>query len=247
MRNTILIAAALVMATTVASSAANLAMKAPIAPASAWSWTGLYVGGNIGGGVATSQFGDPCFFCSSTTPTGGFFTGGGQIGYNYQFGSGLVGVEADVNGNSDFKSGVIGGDDNPSLRVRSNIDVSGTIRARGGVVVGNAMIYATGGLAWADIKQTGTEFCNGSSCQLSDTANFSGTKWGGVVGAGVEFALSPNLIVGGEFLHTVYTDTSANLIQADGSSSCGGSRTNCAITNHLTTDVARVRFNYKLN
>ena len=242
MRKTLVVAAALVMATTVA----GLAMKAPsAAAAAAWSWTGFYVGGNIGGGVATSQFGDGCFFCSATTTADGFFTGGGQVGYNYQFGSGLVGIEADVNGNSNFKSGVIGDSDNPALRVRSNIDVSGTIRARGGVVVGNAMIYATGGAAWANIKQTGTEFCNGSPCTATDTANSSGTKWGGVVGAGVEFALMPKVTVGGEFLHTIYADTSANILNASGSSACGNR--NCAITSHVTTDVARVRFNYKLN
>jgi outer membrane immunogenic protein len=181
MRNTILVAAAFVMATTVASSAADLAMKAPIAPVSAWSWTGFYVGGNVGGGVASSHFDDPCFFCSSATPTAGFFTGGGQVGYNYQFGSGLVGVEADVNGNSNFKSSVIGGDDSTAARVRSNIDVSGTIRARAGLVVGNAMVYATGGAAWANVDQTGVVFNNFRNPQgalTGETANFSGTKWG---------------------------------------------------------------------
>jgi opacity protein-like surface antigen len=44
------------------------------------------------------------------------------------------------------------------------------------------------------------------------TANASGTLWGGVVGAGVEFVLSPNWTVGGEFLHTVYQDRDANIV-----------------------------------
>src|SRR5262249_61998628 len=63
------------------------------------------------------------------TPTAGYFTGGAQVGYNYQFGNGLVGVEADVNGNSNFKGGILGTDDDPAIRVKSNMDVSGTIRA----------------------------------------------------------------------------------------------------------------------
>jgi len=260
MRNTILVAAAFVMATTVASSAADLPMKAPAAPVSAWSWTGFYIGGNIGGGVAASHFDDPCFTCSSATPTAGFFTGGGQIGYNYQFGSGLIGVEADVNGNSNFKSSVIGGDDEFAIRVRSNIDVSGTIRARAGLVVNNALVYATGGAAWADVKQNGTEFCNftttcfalgttfPSGAPTGRTADFSGTKWGGVVGAGVEYALSPNWTVGAEFLHTIYADTAAPILDPNGSVSCKGLiAANCVIRNNLTTDVARLRFNFKLN
>jgi len=260
MRNTILVAAAFMMATTVASSAADLPVKAPVAPVSAWSWTGVYIGGNIGGGVASSHFDDPCFTCSSATPTAGFFTGGAQIGYNYQFGSGLVGVEADVNGNSNFKSSVIGGDDSDAFTVRSNIDVSGTIRARAGLVVGNTLVYATGGAAWADVKQTGTEFCNStttcftlgtsfpSGAATGRTANFDGTKWGGVVGAGLEYMINPHFTVGAEFLHTVYADSSAPIRDPNGSASCSSTiAANCVLRNNLTTDVARVRFNYKLN
>jgi opacity protein-like surface antigen len=265
MRNTILIAAAVMTATTVASSAADLAMKAPAAPVSAWSWTGFYVGGNIGGGVATSRFDDLSnFFGTNPTPTSGFFTGGGQIGYNYQFGSGLVGVEADVNGNSHFNGAILGSGNSEALTVRSNIDVSGTIRARAGLVVGNTLVYATGGTAWADVEQqSGTSFCNFNGTCVLDlgsfpsgaptgrTANFSGTKWGGVVGAGVEYALSPNWTVGGEFLHTIYADSAAPLLDPNGSNSCVRegilNPANCKISNHLTTDVARIRFNYKLN
>ena len=253
MRNTILVAAVLMMAATATSSAADLAMKAPVAPASAWSWTGFYVGGNIGGGVASSQFGDGCFFCASTTPTAGYFTGGAQVGYNYQFGNGLVGVEADVNGNSNFKGGILGTDDDPAIRVKSNMDVSGTIRARAGLVVGNAMVYTTGGAAWGKVHQTGIEFHNNpqnANFGTPDgaTANSSRTLWGGVVGAGVEFALSPQVTVGGEFLHTTYADGNANLVFA-GNSGCGPARpaATCTIDNHLTTDVARLRFNFKLN
>ena len=253
MRNTILVAAVLMMAATATSSAADLAMKAPVAPASAWSWTGFYVGGNIGGGVASSQFGDGCQFCASTTPTTGYFTGGAQVGYNYQLGNGLVGVEADVNGNSNFKGGILGTDDDPAIRVKSNMDVSGTIRARAGLVVGNAMVYTTGGAAWGKVHQTGIEFHNNTQnanfgTPDGTTANSSRTLWGGVVGAGVEFALSPMVTVGGEFLHTAYADGNANLIAADGSNRClGRPAATCTIDNHLTTDVARLRFNFKLN
>ncbi len=109
--------------------------------------------------MASAHFDDPCFYCSSATPTGGFFTGGAQVGYNYQLGAGLIGIEADVSGNSKFKSSVIGGGDTFSMTVNAKADVSGTLRARAGVVVGNALAYVMGGAAWADVAQTGSWPC----------------------------------------------------------------------------------------
>ena len=63
-----------------------------------------------------------------------------------------------------------------------------------------------------------------------------------MIGSGMEYAVSPNWIVGGEFLHTVYQDRDANIINATGTSVCDPNpATNCVIRNHLTTDVARLR------
>ena len=235
------------------AGAADLPVKAA-APVSVWNWTGFYVGGNVGGGMASSGFTDPCFYCSSATPTGGFFTGGVQAGYNYQFGNGLVGIEADVNGNSGFKKSVIGGGDQTAMTVGANADVSGTIRARGGVVVNNTLFYATGGAAWADVRQTGTDFNNNIhsvnfGVPTGITANASGVVWGGVIGAGFEYALAPHWTFGGEFLHTVYADRDANILFANGTNGCGNftprPSTNCVIREQLTTDVARVRLTYR--
>jgi opacity protein-like surface antigen len=225
------------------------ARAAPLAMV--YNWTGFYVGGNLGGGMASSSFDDPCYYCSNAAPTGGFFTGGGQIGYNYQFGKGLVGIEADVIGNSNFKGSVLGGNDGGILVVAAKADVSGTIRGRAGLVVDNALVYVTGGAAWADVRQTGTEFLNwvadpAFGTPTGFTANRSGILWGGVIGAGVEFALSPNWIVGGEFLHTKYEDRGANIVNRFGANACDPiPASNCVIRNLLTTDVARLRVSYK--
>jgi opacity protein-like surface antigen len=239
MRATLAAAAALFISTTAAGVAADLAPAYTKAPqAAVYSWTGFYIGGNIGGGVASSHFDDP--FGASASATDGFFTGGAQLGYNYQLGAGLIGIEADVNGNSTFKNSVIGATGPTSLAVGDRADVSGTIRGRAGLVMSNALIYVTGGAAWANVNQTGVGFgaSNGPS------ANNSGTSWGGVIGAGVEYTMSPNWTVGAEFLHTVYEDHDAALVNFNGTSACGVAA-NCAIRNQLTTDVARVRFNYK--
>ena len=70
-----------------------------------------------------------------------------------------------------------------------------------------------------------------------------------MVGVGVEYALSPNWTVGAEFLHTMYADSGAPVLNANGSSNCSGSANtaNCVIRNNITTDVARLRVNFKLN
>jgi opacity protein-like surface antigen len=229
------------------------AYKAPSMAAPAWSWTGFYIGGNLGGGMASSHFDDATgnFFGVSATPTRGFFTGGGQIGYNYQFGYGLLGIEADVNGNSSFKNSLLCTNCTTAMSVGIKADVSGTIRARAGLVMNNVLIYATGGAAWADIKQTGIEFNNDPGSRnfgvpTGTTANASGVRWGGVIGAGVEFAMSQNWSVGGEFLHTIYADHDASILDAKGASPCGdGTPSTCVIRGQLTTDVGRIRLNYK--
>lgn len=83
-----------------AAWAADLPLKAPVVPAS-YDWTGFYLGGNLGGANGTSSFSDTLrpppsnnyttFSSSSLTS----FLGGGQLGVNYEFQSGLViGAEA---------------------------------------------------------------------------------------------------------------------------------------------------------
>jgi opacity protein-like surface antigen len=248
----LLLTAAIVASGAASASAADLGAPYVKAPATVYNWTGFYIGGNIGGGMASSHFDDPCFYCSSATPTSGFFTGGAQVGYNYQLGAGLVGIEADVNGNSGFKDSVLGGQLPSALSIAAKADVSGSIRARAGLVVGNVMAYVTGGAAWADVKQTGIDRFNfvdlpRAGEPTGTTANRSGILWGSVIGAGVEFAMGSNWSVGGEFLHTMYQDRDTNLVVPDGGSACGISHpvNTCVIRHQLTTDVARLRINYK--
>ena len=177
-----------------------------------------------------------------------------------QFGNGLVGLEADVNGNNINNKFLMGGDDSRAMDVGLKADLSGTIRARGGLVLNNALLYVTGGAAWANVQQSGVEVCNSNltfgcptgvslGAPTGITANGSSTTiWGAVIGAGVEFALSPQWTVGGEFLHTMYQHTSANIVNANGTNACNNEpASGCVITSQLTTDVARIRFNYKFN
>ena len=126
--------------------------KAPVAaPALVNNWTGFYVGAHVGYGwghmTTDRDFGG--FPASSLSPNGRGVIGGGQLGFNYQMGAILVGVETDLSG-SDIK----GTDSRGSALVfttEQKIGWFGTTRARVGVLpTGNVLLYATGGLAYGE-------------------------------------------------------------------------------------------------
>jgi outer membrane immunogenic protein len=166
----LLAATALATAGISAASAADLPMRAappaPFIAAPIFTWTGFYAGVNAGWGwrdddqetvvltgpgipaglVGTLQFDDD----------NGGFTGGGQIGYNYQIGSFVIGAEADIQwvdtGDQDvvFVEGI----GNAGLFVpgefENSADWFGTVRLRAGVAFDRVLVYATGGLAYTE-------------------------------------------------------------------------------------------------
>jgi outer membrane immunogenic protein len=177
-----------------ADLAARPYTKAPPAPIAAiYDWSGFYIGANGGGGsahttwdfVGTGSEG-------SHNATGG--TVGGQIGYRSQTGNWVFGFEGQGNW-ADFKG------DNVStifdLRNQSKIDAFGLITGQVGYAWNNVLFYAKGGAAVVGDRYrtfdtvTGLEF---------DRANDQ-TRWGGTVGAGLEFGFAPNWSVGVEYNH----------------------------------------------
>ena len=164
-------------------------------------WTGFYAGVNGGG-----SFGDSKnlivtnTFDSSQADIGQFYRdggfGGGQIGYNWSgFGWGnqvVLGVETDIQG-SGIGSSFARGDLNYSFapatfNASQNIDYFGTVRGRLGYTFNQAMIYATGGFAYANVDTKvgilGTGFTNGLNSNQMET--------GWVVGGGAEYLFAPN-------------------------------------------------------
>jgi outer membrane immunogenic protein len=72
---------------------------APVYAPPPLSWTGFYIGGNVGGAWAHRDVTDSFFGINfNNGNNNGVFIGGGQVGYNWQFGYGVVGVEADFDG-----------------------------------------------------------------------------------------------------------------------------------------------------
>lgn len=189
------------------ASAADLAArpytKAP-APmvAAIYDWSGFYIGINGGGGssrncwdfvtpVAGTLITDGCH-----NATGG--TVGGQVGYRWQSANWVFGLEgqgnwADFSGNN-ISPTALGQED------RSRIDAFGLITGQIGYAWNNVLVYVKGGGAVVADKY-----------DLAVAPGFVGaggifgsareTRWGGTVGAGLEFGFAPNWSLGFEYDH----------------------------------------------
>jgi outer membrane immunogenic protein len=150
------------------------------------TWTGFYAGINggyaWGGGGNTISYYDGPDQWGRAQPEGGF--GGGQIGFNYQTGGFVFGVETDFQGagisNSVTGTMATGGYDFTS---KESIDWFGTARGRLGFAVGNALLYGTGGFAYGNVNQHAV---NGVDVFASNT-----TQTGYAAGGGIEYKFTP--------------------------------------------------------
>jgi len=137
-----------------------------IAAVPVFTWTGFYVGVNAGYGWNTDDSVVIGGVRYDIDDDGGF-VGGAQVGYNYQVGSFVVGLEGDIQ-YADFGGDRVVLADNTIVDF-DNGDWFGTVRARAGVAFDRALIYVTGGFAFAD----------------------DATGW--TVGGGLEYAFTDNL------------------------------------------------------
>jgi len=189
--------------------------KAPPPPpvvTSVFTWTGIYVGGNIGYGWGSSN-GCDIFGCIDRSPNG--ILGGGQIGFNYQFARNwMVGLEADYAWAGMKDSQTYGG--LPSYYVSDSINQIGTVRGRIGYAWDRSLFYATGGFAYGN-----TEYCNNYAGFYCVKNNHTG--W--TVGAGWEYAFTNNWTARAEYLYVdlgkkdfgvanvASVDTTANILR----------------------------------
>ena len=225
-----------------AAVAADLppAYKAPVkAVAPASSWTGFYIGGNVGYGWDSGSSGVSALstdaalapvlaailaagsYPTSLSPSAKGVIGGGQIGYNWQLPSQwLIGLEADLQG-----SGIKGSAsqtlspalfDMTSTGVTKSIDWFGTVRGRVGfLVTPQWLLYGTGGLAYGETKSsfTTTDLSFGCVPNATLCANgaSSGIRAGWTAGAGAEAMLAPNWSVKVEYLYVDLGGRSMNI------------------------------------
>jgi outer membrane immunogenic protein len=162
---------------------------APVMVAPPPTWTGCYVGGNVGAGWGRAQVTDDRNGAGvSGTNTG--FVGGGQIGCDYQFAGGFVIGARDMFDGTSLKSSGMFSDANlagGSGTLNSNTQWFNTLTARVGyAVMPNTLLYFQGGGAWTRTNQTLTD---ATGAQVGQFANNRG---GYVVGGGAEYMFAPN-------------------------------------------------------
>jgi outer membrane immunogenic protein len=187
--------------------------------APSYNWTGFYAGFHFGYGFgeADTNFtplpNAATFFNMAPTklsyqPDG--VTGGVQVGYNYQTGCFVVGIEADFSGSamsgSETVSPIIQSDGTSFpgpgfLRAKENINWFGTLRPRlGYTVTPTLLIYGTGGLAYGNVSYSATSnFLTVGT--VTYPVSFNRTQVGWTLGAGVEYALAKNWSVKAEYLY----------------------------------------------
>jgi outer membrane immunogenic protein len=195
--STVLGALAAIVAVSAPAAAAD--MRAPVRPAPApmatvFSWTGFYAGINGGWGWARSRWNlQPAGLTEGSHDADGG-TVGGQIGYNWQFGSWVFGLEAQGNW-ADFRGSNVSLVF-PAVTNRTQIDAFGLFTGKLGYAWDTFMLYAKGGAAVASVDYRYFTTLTGVTGGTADD-----TRWGATVGAGLEWAFAPNWSAGVEYNH----------------------------------------------
>ncbi|MBV9564019.1 MAG: porin family protein [Bradyrhizobium sp.] len=228
------------------ASAADLAAKPrpytkapPIVAATIYDWSGFYIGANAGGGASrdcwnlVSNAGvavNPAMNREGCTSASGALVGG-QIGYRFQMANWVFGVEAQGDW-ADFKGTRIN-QILPGVSDRTQVNAFGLFTGQVGYAFNNVLAYVKGGGAVVGDKYN--TFTTATNVVL-DQANT--TRWGGTVGAGLEYGFAPNWSVGVEYDHIFLGNKNLNFTTVGGAA---------AMTHNITQDVdlGMVRVNYK--
>jgi outer membrane immunogenic protein len=202
--------------------AADLPVKA-LPPQPLLSWTGFYVGGNVGGGFSKKTFidNDPTFgppiggLDGSPRPSG--WVGGLQAGYNYQINSILLGLEGDftwLGTKSSFSCF-------PLLAPQTctaDPEWVAAITGRLGAVMGPALLYVKGGAAW--IRDTYTDIAGPTAPNPPADPNVlyvsHDIRSGWTAGVGIEYMFLPNWSLRLEYDYYGFPDRSVGFDGTDG-------------------------------
>jgi outer membrane immunogenic protein len=209
---------------TFSASAADIPRRPPpppvVAPPVVYNWSGFYIGGHLGGKWADHD-GDINFDqVVGFTPlglaafgTGGndsetAFIGGGQIGFNWQAGGWVFGIEGDFSATSAERTFVCCGPLAPGLifvpgdTITVSNDWQASVRGRLGFAWDRFLVYGTGGVAFANLEATVALVPGGAFPGFFGTADDTLTGW--TAGAGIEFGLWDNWSLGVEYRFTSF-------------------------------------------
>ncbi|SJZ80491.1 outer membrane protein [Consotaella salsifontis] len=220
--------------------AADIVMQEPPAPAPvyeaapAYTWTGFYVGGQLGG-----AFGGDMFDNSGDDAS---LIGGAHVGYDYQMDNFVFGGVIDISGldassRQTFDIDVNGDDvTDGSVSSKTDINFLATARLKAGFAWDRAMIYGTGGLAYANVDTSvGNSLYDAGYRVRGDDDDF-----GYVVGGGVDFLATKNISVGVEYL---YTNLGSNDFDVDAPGVDADFSTSKDLDFHTVWAKASYRFN----
>ena len=240
MKKVFLVSASLIaLGAAVPAMAADLAArpytKAPAMIATVYDWSGFYIGINGGWGSSHNSWTNTAIGGVAITPvgegshdsTGG--TVGGQVGYRWQSGNWVFGLEAQGNW-ADFSGS------NASLAAlgatnRTKIDAFGLFTGQIGYAWNTTLLYVKGGAAVTDNRYQGI-----AAGTLVDSA--SDTRWGGTVGVGLEYAFAPNWSAAVEYDHLFMGTQNYTLVTPAGVNSRN-------VDVKQDADLVTVRLNYK--
>ncbi|HVR59584.1 MAG TPA: outer membrane beta-barrel protein [Pseudolabrys sp.] len=188
---------------TAADLAARPYTKAPPMVAAVYDWTGFYIGANGGWGSSRNSWDSvaPNVLIGSEgahDASGG--TVGGQVGYRWQAGTWVFGVEAQGNW-ADFSASHVN-QLFPAFRSHTNVDAFGLFTGQVGYAVNNVLLYVKGGAAVTANSYRVNNVVGGALAGVTG----DDTRWGGTIGAGLEYAFAPNWSVGVEYNHLFMQD-----------------------------------------
>ncbi len=196
-------------------------------PVPIFTWTGLYLGGQIGYAWGTDNYNVFAPYASSYgrnfSPNG--IVGGAHVGYNLQMNQIVLGLEGDVEGtgvNKTYAAGFITYD--------TKAPVQGSIRARLGFAVDRVLFYGTAGVAFAGFTNTYSSLVGYDS-----VAN---ARAGWTAGGGLEYALTNNWSVRAEYRYADFGTFTNNTFN---------SAPLTYVQHHETENSVRAGFSYKFD
>jgi outer membrane immunogenic protein len=220
----VLFAGIAILALAGTAAAADLPRRGVMAPAAApvpvpvaYNWTGFYAGINGGWGFGNSRWSNAAISTGDFDVDGALV--GGTLGFNWQNGPAVFGVETDL-----AWSG-IEGSTGVACAGRCTTENSwlGTTRGRLGYAIDRWMPFVTGGVAYGDVE-----------ARAPGVRGASDTNIGWTVGGGAEFALAGNWTAKGEYL---YVDL--------GELNCGVANCGAPAKVEFTSHIVRAGLNFR--
>ena len=248
------------------------AYKAPIVtPIVSYGWTGFYAGLNAGGAFGHASEGQSliapnCDTASGCNPLIGLlstghnmtpsaFTGGWEVGDNYQISSMVFGLDADIDYlrlHDSFSVGPM----RVSTQTPAAASVSGssttdaliTVRPRIGFAHDRLLAYVTGGLAATNENFSEAITATGRRRFITGQYNLTASNnMGWVFGGGLEYGFANRWRLKGEYLHLDFGDANSVTPVVNAPLAHPGGLTGSVLTSslHLTTDIVRLGINYR--